>query len=146
MRRLAIVVCLLAFIAIPAGCNSNPETGRVTGTVTYKGQPLESGSIIFETQGARPAVGQIVNGKIVEVTTYQPGDGVPLGVHQVAIQSVTAAEGVATQNPGDNAAGAGYMRSESLIPAIYGDPQQSGLTAEIKPGVNELHFELKEIP
>ncbi|MGL4555105.1 MAG: hypothetical protein ACRC33_28400 [Gemmataceae bacterium] len=138
--RLALLLPLAALIA---GCGSN--LGQVTGTVTYEGTPLADGTIIFETTGARPATGKIVAGKITDVMTSRPGDGVPPGSHKVAIHAIEAAGSAVAANPGDKT-GIASMQTKSLIPAKYGDPATSGLTAEIKPGSNELKFELKKNP
>ena len=139
--RLSTVICLGIGLLL-SGCNGSPATVPVTGTVTYQGKPLESGTIIFESPGSRPATGKIVDGKITDVTTYEPGDGAPVGKHQVAIQAVTEAGSAVAADPSQGT-GTGYMQSTSLIPTAYGDPATSGLTAETKPGMNELSFELK---
>lgn len=136
---------LLLVLAVLTGCAGN-STVPVTGSVTYEGKPLASGVIIFETPGARPAVGKIIEGKIVEVTTYRDRDGAPPGEHKVAIQSVETGGAAITKHPGDAGVPAGYMQSRSLIPEVYGDPEKSGLTAALTTGENSLSFELKRNP
>lgn len=132
---------LLAVVV--AGCGSN--LAQVSGTVSYDGKPVEQGSIIFETTGARPATGKIVGGKIVEVTTNRPGDGAPPGSHKVAIHAFASSGSAVTANPGD-ATGIASMQTKSLIPTKYNNPATSGLTVELKPGKNEVNFELKKGP
>jgi hypothetical protein len=144
MLNRSVRFALLVPLVVVAGCGGH-KTAEVTGTVTYDGKPLQSGTIILETSGARPAVGKIVDGQIVEVTTYKPGDGAPLGEHKVAIQSVAAASSAETKNPGDKIS-TDYMTAKPLIPPIYGDPATSGLTATISSGKNELKFDLKKKP
>jgi hypothetical protein len=140
------LVSLGLLLVVLVGCGGNPPTAEVTGTVTYDGRPLKEGTIIFEAPGARPASGKIVDGKIVEVTTFKPGDGAPIGNHKVAIQSVKTSEAAAPQDPGQATPKAGYMGSTSLIPEVYGNPETSGLTATIKEGTNAVTFELKKNP
>ncbi|QDU60357.1 hypothetical protein Pan216_11960 [Planctomycetes bacterium Pan216] len=129
-----------------AGCGSgHPELGRVTGTVNYLGKPLPQGTIILEPVGGRPATGRILDGEIIEVTTYRPGDGATLGKHQVAIQSVQKPMATHTPaNPVDADAQAALrsMETESLLPPKFGDPARSGLSAEIESGDNQLTFDL----
>ncbi len=125
-------VLLIASVLL-AGCGSDgPALGTVEGTVTYDGQPLEQGTIVFHPAKGRPAHGKIENGRIIEVTTLQAGDGANVGPNKVAIQSVQRSADMNVQ-------------SKSLIPGRYGNPNQSGLTADIKQGgPNELTFELTD--
>jgi hypothetical protein len=144
MMRRCVRAALPALVLFLAGCGG-PSLGKVTGTVTYDGKPLKSGTIIFESKGARPATGKIVDGRIVEVTTFQPNDGAPVGEHKVVIQAVEDAGSSKGANPGDPS-GTSSMQTRSLIPAAYGDPETSRLTATIKRGENNLTFELKKDP
>lgn len=137
-RILVVAVCALA-----AGCSDRPALAPVKGTVTFDGKPLAAGSITFEAKSVRPATGKIVNGEIVELTTYDPGDGVPVGQHKVSITATEDAASAVVPNPGDaKAPKANYMVGKSLIPARYNDPATSGLTAEIKKGENTVEFKL----
>ncbi len=82
---------LLLACALGAGLSTACSDARhaplapVGGTVTYRGQPIKSGTMVFEVPGTRPANGKIVDGKIVEVTTYTPNDGVSLGKAAIAV-------------------------------------------------------------
>ena len=58
----------LATVALAAGCGSDANVAPVTGTVTYKGEPLKQGTITFVPENGRPGNGKIVDGQIVEVT------------------------------------------------------------------------------
>ena len=139
-------LCLL-FLTL-TGCHGDGRspTGSVEGTVTVDGQPLDEGTIIFESPGKRPASGEIRAGKIVNVMTYVAGDGVPTGSQKVAINATVATSSISVpDNPGQvMPVDANYMGvGESLIPAKYNNPETSGLTAEIKPGKNSLQFDVK---
>ena len=125
------LVLLGALVATAAGCG-NSDMAQVTGTVTYKGEPLKTGYITMEPVEGRSAQGKIRDGKIVDLTTYEEGDGVRVGKHKVAIISFVR-EPVGMEVP------------PSVIPLRYRDPGASGLTAVIEPGqTNELVFELEE--
>lgn len=102
----------------------------MTGSVVYNGKPLAQGTIIFEPTTGRPANGEIKDGKILNVTTFDPGDGAVIGTHRVAIQ----------------AAGSGdmYAPQKELIPQRYTSIDKSGLTAGIKAGENDLTFTLTD--
>lgn len=135
MRRRWLALAGLLGCAVLWGCGGGgdgPVTAPVTGTVTYKGQPLAQGTITFYPASGRPAYGKIQNGRIVEVTTLTTNDGATVGPNKVTIQSVEGLEDM-------------YKPAKWLIPERYGSLQQSGLTAEIKPGqTNELTFALTE--
>jgi hypothetical protein len=144
-RRLSLVspLLILPVAVFLSGCGSGRVAlAPVRGTVTLDGKPLAKGTITFETSGKRPATGKIVNGEIVEMTTYETGDGVPLGTHKVAIWSSEEAASAVVANPGEGKIGANYMSGKSLLPALYNDPNTSGLVAEIKPGHNVVAFAL----
>lgn len=129
------------------GCGSSgPELAPVTGTVSIDGTPLKKGTIVFESEGNRPANGRIEDGKIVEVTTFNKGDGVPVGSHKVAVFALEETSTVETSDPSQpTATGSNYMGTgKSLIPDKYNNPDTSGLTAEVEAGQeNMVTYELK---
>jgi hypothetical protein len=125
--------------------------GSVSGTVTYKGEPINNGTIVFEVPGARPATGKIVDGQITEVTTLEKGDGVPVGMAKISVTASDASEGSAEPTPGSTDPGAqtdlsNYMGmgAESIIPSRYNDPASSGLSWEIEKGDNTVTLDLTE--
>lgn len=126
------------------GCGGGgPALAPVSGTVTLKGQPVKSGTIILESAGSRPATGKIREGQIVDMTTFETGDGAPIGTHNVAINVTAEASSAVMENPGDAAAlDRNYMGGASLIPARFSDPTTSGFKAEITKEKNELSFDI----
>ena len=153
MRFIAAVLLLsLVCLATAPGCGGSDRAplGEVTGTVSYNGQPIASGTIIFEVPGARPANGKIVDGQIQDVTTYEPNDGAPVGQAKIAVFATGAggASPAATgADPGqpiaidENYMGGG---ATSVIPPKYNDPTTSGLTWEIKKGENTVTLDLTD--
>lgn len=119
-------IAVVGLFALVAGCGSG--TQPVTGTVTYKSSPLSKGTITFVPETGRPSSGEIADGKILNVTTNHPNDGLPKGKYKVAI--------AAMDKPGE-------MSAKWIIPERYGDAAKSGLQAEIKDGENRLSFDLK---
>jgi hypothetical protein len=144
MRGLIASTGVLFVFVLLTGCSNGPILGTVKGTVFLDDKPLPKGTITFETPGQRPATAEIENGQIVNVTTYKPGDGVPVGTHKVAIAATTEPASAVVPNPGQagKAPSADYMSGKSLIPNRYNDPTTSTLTAEIKAGENVLEFKL----
>ncbi|QDT99554.1 hypothetical protein [Gimesia aquarii] len=145
MKRLFFCMFLLTVI----GCGGGPDrssTAPVSGTVTLDGAPLASGTITFETTGSRPASGVIKDGEILNVMTYEPNDGAPVGTHQVSITATETAKSAVVANPGETTDfDPNYMGGgNSLILEKYNNPSTSGLTAEIQSGTaNVLQFNLE---
>ena len=140
----ACILCLTVF-----GCSKSQPLGQVVGTVTFNSKPLEEGTIIFTVSGARDASGLIKNGEIQQVTSFKPGDGVPVGEAKVAIIAVkSSANSISggSQSDAGNPASPGsstvMTSSEFLIPTRYTNPEKSGLTATITKGKNEVNFDL----
>ena len=129
--RLCIVgrLFLIAIaIGLATGCSDGRlKLGEVAGTVTLDGKPLSSGKIVFQSDSARSAFGQIRNGEIVDVATYETGDGVPVGLQRIAIQP-DIDESVMMKNPAE----AAKMMKAAGIPQKFQQARTSGLTAEIK--------------
>jgi hypothetical protein len=135
--RLAMLACFAAGLAAVAGCGDSSNRsplGKIVGTVKYRGKPV-SGTLIFETSGARSAYGKIVDGRITEVTTYADGDGAPLGLARIAVFVA----------PPENPAGTAQEQDvfRSMIPAKYNDPATSGLTLQVVAGENTLALDLQ---
>lgn len=147
---LAVLVLLAA--SIGCGRSDRPTLGKVSGTVTYQGQPVKSGTLVFEVAGARPANAKIMDGKITEATTFEPNDGVPVGSARIAVFAAesSAASGPAASPASDPGAyqvpTANYMDvgAKRLIPNRYNDPATSGLTWDIKQGENTVTLQLAD--
>ncbi|MDR1493617.1 MAG: hypothetical protein LBT05_12970 [Planctomycetaceae bacterium] len=151
MKRCSILIFsfVLTLLFFVSGCGDKPALGKIEGTVTYNGQPLEKGTIIFAVSGTREATGQIENGEIRNVTTFKEGDGVPIGEASVAIIALKEPKNVSktaapeTQHaPGQNAPTTGMGGQEFTIPVKYVNPETSGLKTAIQKGVNQVQFDL----
>jgi hypothetical protein len=122
------------------GCGSGgPTMGRVSGTVTFQGKPLDSGTVTFiATDGKNPnATGAIKPGGTYSLQTSEPGDGAVVGDYKVAITDVDPSS-FNTPLPGAPAA-----VPKSAIPKLYQDSSTSGLTAKVESGSNTKDFVLK---
>ena len=127
-----------ATLCIFSGCGNGNRltTGTVIGTVSLDGKPLNDAEIVFYGD-KRMGLGDIVNGDIVNVTTYTSNDGVLIGKHRVAIrQKIDEAE--LMRPPSESS----KKKRKSKIPMKYKSAGTSGLTIEIKPGENPVSFEL----
>jgi hypothetical protein len=124
------LICLLPAAAclVFAGCNSEPKTYPVSGTVILNGQPLTEGDISFHSSD--PAVGADA-GKILDGEFHFQAKA---GAKRVEIR-------VSQVVPGRTTPMGGPLRLE-IIPAQYND--ESKLTAHVSPdGRNEYEFKLE---
>jgi hypothetical protein len=135
-----IRICLmLATVVVLAGCSAGDQfpTEKVSGKITYKNQPVTTGTVVFVPNGDMPsATGEIKPDGTYELTTYEENDGAVIGTHQIM---VTAVEDMANKLPEERS---GTPRS--LVPQKYSNYSTSGLTAEVKEGEpNTVNLELK---
>jgi dipeptidyl aminopeptidase/acylaminoacyl peptidase len=102
------------------------ERYRVSGTVTYKGEPIAEGTIVLHPvdPGGHRASGAIRDGRYT-LTTVNADDGALPGTYTVTIEVV-------------GGGGAGKL------PARYSNPGTSGMTCQIRAGSNFLDFDLKD--
>ena len=135
MLRLPCALSLVVVLLVLSGCSGDsdrPELADAGGTVTYNGMPLSHGQLAFHPENGRSASATIKDGTIVDPTTYELGDGLPIGKLTVTVSAV------------DNPEADMYTPTNSIIPKRYSDPIQSRLEVEIKPGENMLVLELMD--
>ncbi|AMV18624.1 hypothetical protein VT03_12075 [Planctomyces sp. SH-PL14] len=146
-RSCLFVLSLVAFGGL-AGCGGNsnrPKTAEVKGVVTFEGKPLPSGSLLFVPTGGGPsAQGNIRDDGSYELGTFTDDDGAVLGSFKVMITAYSQPTG-GVGLPED--AANGNAASIALIPEIYGDLENSGLTATVTESPNTINFDLvKQTP
>ena len=142
---------MLALTLAGAGCSSS---GTVTGKVTYKGEPLAGGTVLFVSEGRGSVSAQI--GRDGAYTAEK----VPTGTVQIAVetQSVKGSEpapqatrqmppaGLELPKAAENSpiyksrAGA---RRYTEIPKKYSDPKTSGLTCTVSGGNQKYDIPLE---
>jgi len=140
-RRLFSGIVAIAALAsaiglLGCGAKGDHTTAPVNGKVTYKGQPLPTGTIMFVPGEGPAATGEIAKDGSYRLSTYANDDGAVLGKHKV---SITALQNVGAGLPEQKSG-----TPPSLIPKKYISDQTSGLTAEVKAGGNVVNFELKD--
>jgi hypothetical protein len=135
----AVVLSALGVWA--GGCgDSGPKRHGVSGTVTYKGQPIKSGLISFIPEGSEASAGgaSITDGK------YDIPDkaGLPAGKYEVSI-NVPTAGGKKKAVAEDEAPGSGGEKeTRETLPVKYNENTE--LKAEVKDdGDNTFDFNLK---
>ena len=150
-RAMIRLSTLFGLSVLLLGCGGvdpdKPALGRVSGTVTYKGNPLTTGLVTFVPSGGAGAEsGQTASGEIgknggYSLTTFESGDGAVLGPHNVLVQ---AREGSTTTGKGMPAPGEVVKPPKSLIPEKYAKGGTSPLRFEVKAGSNTYNIELTD--
>lgn len=130
------LVCLT--IVAVAGCGGGDPLARqaVSGTVTFKGQPLDKGTITFlpaDPQGKGMGGATITNGQF----SLPAAQGLPPGRYRVQISSPT---GGAEVTPGE-APGESSKLAEERIPASWNTESKHEITVE-KGGANKFDFHI----
>jgi hypothetical protein len=118
-------------------CGCGPDNGltmgRVSGTVTYNGQPVEFGDILFEPDSEKgnngvPSMGSIGKDGTFVMSTQESGDGVIAGYHKVGIRALdptgVGQEGETSQTDSATASGKDMLASRQR--------QRKAQTAAIK--------------
>jgi major membrane immunogen (membrane-anchored lipoprotein) len=159
-RRLLAVQVVPALLIL-ASCSTDDGFGKrypVSGTVTYNGSPLEKGEISFVSEDLKNnigATGSIKNGSYT-LSTGGKDDGAQVGKYKVTITSkedfyakakADFAKESGRQDPGfipQQFLRKAEAETKSLIPAGYGDPRTTNLTAEVKAQSNPIDFKLSD--
>jgi len=140
MYRLLTLLAVAAF----AGCSGAHGTASVSGTVLYKGQPIEGATVIFHPKGegtiAKPAQGKTDSGGHFTVSSYfgpgyQPSGALP-GDYAVTVTKIDEPQG--TFDPHKD------PPPKNHLPVKYSTPQHSPLIVTIKPGSNRPGLKLED--
>jgi hypothetical protein len=149
MFRWQIILTVTLFLA---GCGRPPgpvaeieETVPVSGTLTYKGQPLEFYQVTFlPTDGRRAATGLTDAQGRFTMGTNEAGDGAPPGVHSVAIVFVGPPPKIEEGNEQIIDNPALLPKPKVKIPQKYSNPDTSDLAQEVpEDGLTDLKIELQ---
>lgn len=139
-RLLALLQAVLLTLLLVPGCRRGPlPLTPVQGKVTYKGQPLPGGTIVFTPDSAKGPEGKVAASQIGADGSYSlltgEGKGASPGRYRVTVVCL------AHTNPPDEKER--FKAPPSLLPEKYRDPVLSELSCEIKANrTNVLDFDL----
>jgi hypothetical protein len=131
-NRVRVGVVLSVFALVVAGCGK--RMGEVTGTVTYQGKALPSGQVTFF--GADK---QVIGGSSITEGKYKVPQ-VPPGPVKITVTTTPPPSPMVKNAPRPE--GMPPPLDSIAIPPKYGNPEQSGLTYEVKPGSQEHPIDL----
>ncbi len=159
-KPLLFFAALLISLAALVGCGPDPNIGKVTGTITYKGQPVEGAKVTF-----RPTT---PDGVLAVDTTDAAGryeltapvaskrkaieHGAFAGKYHVTVRKLKVTknknlelfqEGKITYEELQARGGGAGSTSKELLPARYASAAKSGLEADVKAKTdNVFNFDL----
>ncbi|MEW4564310.1 carboxypeptidase-like regulatory domain-containing protein [Bremerella sp. JC770] len=147
MFRLRTTTLLILAVAT-LGCNSGEtplipgrsRTVPVQGTITLDGAPIEGATVMFfckklmvTSYGKTDSAGQY------QLTTYEPGDGAPVGHYLVSVKKTKQT----IVQPSDHPAEPPKTQTAELLPPQYSDYESSQLKAVVAEGnANAFQFDL----
>jgi len=135
LRRCLPVLPLV--LALGCGDSSQPPV-PVTGKITYRGLPLQNGTIVFTPDPRKGSSGNMAMGEIKADGTYSLRTGKDFGAAPGHYRITIAAVLGSPPSPGQP-----YTYQPSLLPEKYRDPELSGLFCEVKGGFAQaLDFNL----
>lgn len=155
LRRIGIALLIAFGPAFAAGCGDStglPQRYPVSGKVTYNGEPVKSGTIVFEPNDM--STGKIANGTIEDgyykLSTSGDGpDGALPGDYKIAIISKVVDNSLVEAN---RQGGAGRQddvfkaekKAEFKVPKKYARSDTSALTAKVEAKSNSFDFGLTD--
>lgn len=137
-RRLAALLAgLLALLGPLAGCQRREELGHVTGKVTFKGQPVTPGNVIFANKEKGVYMTAPLDAQGAFEVIMAQGAGLPLGNYALGVSPPPM------DHPLGPIAEPPEADKRKDIPRRYRDPATSGLAHEVKSGENVIELDLK---
>lgn len=118
---------------VAIGCGSDlPATAPVRGTVLLDGEPLtrfDNAAVLLTPRGGRMASGVIDEDGAFELSTYEPGDGAPVGPADVTVSATVDDPGATNVERG--------VGVRWVIPERFSS-EDSGLECEVRPGEDNV--------
>jgi hypothetical protein len=113
------------------GCGSGVKVVPVTGKITYKGNVIAAGIVMFVPEQGPAAMGDIASDGSYRLFTNGVGAGAIPGMHAVSISPRISS--AMTKEPG---------AQDLVFPMTFSNHRTSGLTATVNDGPTEVDFNL----
>jgi len=128
---------LFLLCMIDSGCGQRERWATLSGSVSFNGEPVQQGTILFYPEKGQVAGAAIENGKYA----ISSAPGAALGTNRVEI---TWMKKTGKQIPAESPAPPGSLIDETVqaIPPKFNS--RSELTVTLTPGHNQCDFTLRE--
>ena len=120
----------------PTGCGKSEVLGKVSGKVTFQGEPVSKGLVLLANAEKGVHVMAELRGDGTFDVETADGFGLPPGTYQVAITPPRI------EFPIDPTGAPPVIREYPNIPAKYRDAATSGLTIAVEEGENRLDVDM----
>src|SRR5262245_45540838 len=128
-----VVLCL-------AGCSDGkPRRVPVTGTVSYKGQLLTDGDVVFipeDSSGGYRARGKVDPGGKFALTTFEKDDGAVPGTYKVTVFAYQS------RDPKLDSSRIAPRAGTPAVPQKYFDQKTTDLTVKVEDSATALRLDL----
>jgi hypothetical protein len=130
-------LALLLAVSCLGGCDGQPKTFQVTGTVTYHNKPVEGARVMFIPANNRPASGLTDAQGRFTLLSFAVDDGAVAGEHVVCITKAAL--------DGKDTSGSPYPQGHFILPLRYSTPLKTPLKVTVNPaGSNDFRFDLAD--
>jgi len=137
MKYCSAILALSLLCVAGCGGSSEPQ-GTLSGTVTYNGEPVTEGVVVFSSSEASyGAQAEIGSDGTYALRTYE--GGVPPGTYQAAVLPPTITLPDTEDSPGGEA-----LKEVDNIPQKYRSTKSSELTVTINEGDNTFDIAMEE--
>jgi hypothetical protein len=143
-RRISLVLWTWPLLVIGIGCSGgSANMAQVTGSVTYRGQPLPDAQVSFAPADGGPiATGRTDSSGKFRLGTLAADDGARVGKHRISIVARGPDRPPRAGETGSGMPGES-MPGDPLIPAKYFSAETSGLEREVVRGSNDFSIALE---
>ena len=134
----ASMALLIGFVLVlVSGCGSG-NVGLVEGVVTMDGTALEGAAVAFHPTEGRASIGRTDASGRYELGYIKNESGAVIGSHKVTVSTkIYDSEGMDSEGNPTMVNG-----NPETMPPRYSNVSKTVLTAEVKPGSNQVDFEL----
>src|SRR5438105_14176879 len=138
-RRFLITCTVVLPAVVLAGCQKEgPTVVKVTGVLTYKGQPVPNAYVRFRPEYGRPSWGETDEQGRFKLHYDKEQDGAVVGKHKVWLEVRPTAADQAAVMPGAGLAKRPAMPKDAAILFEKYSAEKSTRTVEIKPSTKDL--------
>lgn len=132
MISLRMTMLTGTMLALVAGCEERKPAGRVVGTVTFQGKPVEGEVLFYAKDNGIGATAKVdASGK------YEFDTPLPVATYAVAVMPPPP-------TPGDPSKPAATPMSSAIFPSKYRDTATSNLSVTVNEGENTLPIVVPE--